>query len=92
MTTSFETRAKRRTVNAFRVGIQAAIAFPAGTPGARRLIVTLERVGACDMLRIREERRRYTVDLDVGELYRRGMIAQAAKTRAEKRKARKGRA
>ena len=71
--TDFDKPVTRRTVNAYRVGLTGAVASPSG----RRLAVTLHGDPHGDFVTIRESGRRFAVTLDIAELYRRGLMAQA---------------
>ena len=67
----------RRTMRAYRMTIAGVLR---DVPGARRIIVTLHGDDRGDWITLREAGRRMRVTLDIGELYRRGVLS-AAKTR-----------
>lgn len=83
--TDFDRPVTRRTVNAYRVSLSGAYLSDTG----RRLAVTLHGGKDGDFLTIREAGRRTAVTLDVAELYRRGLMAQACVRRAPKPQGRK---
>lgn len=85
--TDFDRRVHRRTLHAYHVSLTGVVQTAAG----RRLVATLHGDERGDWLTIRESGRRYRVTLDVAELYRRAMIADAMRMKKERAKARKER-
>ena len=85
--TGFDRPVSRKTLRSYRVTISGVCVSPTG----KALVATLRGDSQGDHLIIREAGRRHRVTLDVAELYRRGLLAQAAIDRKEKRKARKRR-
>ena len=80
--TSMNRKVRRRTVEAYRVTVTGA--YP-DKIGGRRLVVELYHNGQADMVRIREAGRRTWVEFDVGELYRRGLMAQVRRVKRGKK-------
>ena len=64
---------RRSTASGYRVTVTGAWPDDAGKP----LVVELAAEGRAAVVRIREQGRRSWVTLDIGELYRRGLIAQS---------------
>jgi hypothetical protein len=73
---------KRRTVNPYRIGISGSWI----DQGGKKLVVELEGDERGDFVRIREEGRKASssVVFDVGELYRKGLIAKSAQDKKRK--------
>lgn len=83
--TDFDKRVRRRTIHAYRIGISGVSQSLTGN----RIVAELHGDQGGDFITLREAGRRYRVTLDIAELYRRGMIAEAAKKKAERKAARK---
>ena len=73
--TSFDRPVTRRTIGRYRFTISGA--YPASD--GKRLVVELVGNQRGDFIRIREEKRQQAVELDVSELYARGLRTLAAK-------------
>jgi len=73
--TTIERTVRRRTCTAYRITLSGA--YP--DAGGRPLVVELRGGPHGDHIRIREAGRRTWVDLDVAELYRRGLYSKARK-------------
>ena len=80
--TGFDKPVTRRTIGKYRFTITGAFQHPDG----RRLIVELKGDQHGDLIRIREEKRQQWVELDASELYLKGLRAQSARDKAERRK------
>lgn len=74
MATEFSRPVRRRTVGVYRFALTHAIR---GDATGRKLVVELKGDDHGDLIRIREERRRDWVELDVAELYRKAVIQRA---------------
>lgn len=79
--TDMDRAVRRRTVNAYRVTVTGSQVDLTG----RRLVVELRGDAGGDFLRIREAGRRAWVELEIAGLYRRGLLAQAAARKAERK-------
>ena len=85
--TGFDKKVRRRTVCRYQFTICGAFVVGSGKHGpGKRLIAELVGDEGGDFIRVREEKRQKTVELDIGGLYVRGLRALAAKARAERRK------
>ena len=73
--TNFDHSVTRRTVGRYRFSISGVYPSPEG----RRLIVELASNGHGDLIKIREERRQDFVELDVAQLYAKGLLQKASK-------------
>jgi poly-gamma-glutamate capsule biosynthesis protein CapA/YwtB (metallophosphatase superfamily) len=85
--TGFDKAVRRKTLGKYRIAIGGAVRAESGKP----LVVELHGDQAGDWLSIREAGRRYRLTLDVAELYRMGLMAQAAAELRQRRKEKKGR-
>ncbi len=83
--TGFDKTVSRRTIGKYRFAISGAFRSEAG----RRLVVELSGDDHADLLRIREERRREWVELDIPSLYLKGLKALHAARTAQRRAANK---
>jgi hypothetical protein len=82
--TGMDRPVKRRTVTPYRVTVTGVYPDPQG----RKLVVELTGDGHGDLIRIRESGRRKWVELDVAELYRKALIAESRRHKAQRAKKR----
>ena len=83
--TTFDKPVRRVTLGSYRVTISGVLADTNG----RRIVAMLHGDHAGDYLSLREHGRRFTVTLNIAELYRRGLIAGMQAAKREKRKAKR---
>ena len=81
--TTFDKPVTRRTVARYRVTVAGAV-----PGGDRQIVAQLHGDATGDWLTLREAGRRHRVTLDIAELYRKALIAEAAQEKREKGKRR----